>query len=366
MAVGLPLKVTYADGDVYSASDVNDTNGTVNLFTSSTLSVAAGKNAIINGGFNIWQRGTSISLAASAGTTYIADRWCTSTGANQACTVSRQATGDTTNLPSIQYALRYQRNSGQTGTAALSIISPMESVNSIPLAGKTVVFSFYARKGANFSATSSILEYLVRTGTGTDQNPFSAYTGGVTTFTGTVTLTTTWQRFTATATIPATATEIAPQFYYTPTGTAGAADYYEITGVQLELGSTATTFSRAGGTIQGELAACQRYYWRSGNIGTAYSVYGQGICFSSTLTSALIVMPVTLRTFPISVDYSNLQFSDTTNVFVPTNISINASKSNYGVVVLDGGGLTGLTQFRVYELRNNNNAAGYLGISAEL
>jgi hypothetical protein len=31
MAVGLPLKVTYADGDVYSASDVNDTNGTVNL-----------------------------------------------------------------------------------------------------------------------------------------------------------------------------------------------------------------------------------------------------------------------------------------------------------------------------------------------
>jgi hypothetical protein len=31
MAVGFPLKVTYANGDVYSASDVNDTNGTVNL-----------------------------------------------------------------------------------------------------------------------------------------------------------------------------------------------------------------------------------------------------------------------------------------------------------------------------------------------
>jgi hypothetical protein len=31
MAVGFPTKVTYADGDVYSAGDVNDTNGTLNL-----------------------------------------------------------------------------------------------------------------------------------------------------------------------------------------------------------------------------------------------------------------------------------------------------------------------------------------------
>ncbi len=31
MAAGWPTKVTYANGDVYSASDVNDTNGTINL-----------------------------------------------------------------------------------------------------------------------------------------------------------------------------------------------------------------------------------------------------------------------------------------------------------------------------------------------
>jgi hypothetical protein len=31
MAVGFPTKVTYADGDVFSASDINDTNGTINL-----------------------------------------------------------------------------------------------------------------------------------------------------------------------------------------------------------------------------------------------------------------------------------------------------------------------------------------------
>lgn len=31
MAVGFPTKVTYANGDVFSASDINDTNGTLNL-----------------------------------------------------------------------------------------------------------------------------------------------------------------------------------------------------------------------------------------------------------------------------------------------------------------------------------------------
>jgi hypothetical protein len=31
MAVGFPTKTTYANGDVFSASDINDTNGTLNL-----------------------------------------------------------------------------------------------------------------------------------------------------------------------------------------------------------------------------------------------------------------------------------------------------------------------------------------------
>jgi hypothetical protein len=42
MAVGFPTKVTYANGDVFSASDINDTNGTLNLLSTSvvqTLSV---------------------------------------------------------------------------------------------------------------------------------------------------------------------------------------------------------------------------------------------------------------------------------------------------------------------------------------
>ena len=222
----------------------------------------AGKNAIINGGMDVWQRGTSIALTASA-TGYTADRWFCVTGTGVAATISRQATGDTTNLPSIQYCARVQRNSGQTGTAALSITTSLESVNSIPLAGKTVIVSFYARSGSNFSASGNTLFSPLVSGTGTDQNYASGYTGSVTVANQGNTLTTTWQRFTMTGTIGATATELALQFSYTPTGTASTNDYFEVTGVQLELGSVATPFSRAGGTIQGELAACQRYFEKS-------------------------------------------------------------------------------------------------------
>ncbi len=232
---------------------------------------AAGKNAVINGGFDIWQRGTSISPTGS--TIYTADRW---TAYNNNMTVSRQATGDTTNLPFIQYCARVQRTAGNTATGAIYLINPFETINTIPYVGKTIVFSFYARRGANYSATSNILIPRVTIGTGTDQNPLTSYTGGTDVINQSATLTTTWQRFTYTGTIPTTANEMWVGFQFDPTGTAGANDYFEITGVQVELGSIATPFARTGGTIQGELAACQRYYWRAGG-NNVYQAFGNGI-----------------------------------------------------------------------------------------
>jgi hypothetical protein len=233
--------------------------------------VVAGKNAVINGGFDIWQRNTSIA-GANNGTTFTADRW-NAYRAVAGSTFTRQVTGDTTNLPNIQYCLRVSRDSGNTATNIIVAAQNVESQNAIPFAGQTVTVSWYARRGANFSAASNNMQYEFITGTGTDQNILSTYTGAVTT-TGTKTLTTTWQRFSYTVTLAATATEFALDFYFTPVGTAAAADYFEITGVQVELGSVATTFSRAGGTIQGELAACQRYFEFIGGKASGYPIIG--------------------------------------------------------------------------------------------
>lgn len=262
------------------------TTGAVTLNVDPTYSGFTGlnyaKNRVINGAFDIWQRGTSFSLSASSGVTYTADRWAISTNANQACTVSRQATGDTTNLPFIQYAMRVQRNSGQTGTGLLLTTQSLESVNAIPFAGKTVTVSFYARAGANYSSASSALTAYFMTGTGTDQNRQSGgYTGEVT-GSNTATLTTTWQRFSYSYTVGATATEAAVGFAYTPVGTAGTNDYFEVTGVQLESSSVATPFNRMAETIQGELAACQRYYEVINQTQTNTAPLGIGVYNSTT------------------------------------------------------------------------------------
>jgi hypothetical protein len=112
-------------------------------------------------------------------------------------------------------------------------------------------------------------------------------------------LTTTWQRFSFTGTVASTATEISTQIYYTPTGTASTNDYFEVTGVQLELGSVASTFSRAAGNgnIQGELAACQRYYYVYVD-GTSSQSFGTAGYYSSTDILTTVSYPVTMRTAP--------------------------------------------------------------------
>jgi hypothetical protein len=220
-------------------------------------------NPVINGGMDIWQRGTTSTIANSSYNYFSPDRWQTFRGSTGG-TISRQVTGDTTNLPNVQYCMRVQRDSGTSSTSFIQSVNNFESINSIPYAGKTVTYSFYARAGANYSATSNALVGFLVTGTGTDQNVNFGFTGGSNAILVNATLTTTWQRFTGTATIPSATTQIGVGFSFTPTGTAGANDYYEVTGVQVDLGtytsSTAPTFRRSGGTIQGELAACQRYF----------------------------------------------------------------------------------------------------------
>jgi hypothetical protein len=325
------------------------------------------RNAIINGAMDIWQRGTSISMAASAPVTYLSDRWCGTTGANQATTVTRQATGDTTNLPDIQYALRWQRDSGQTGTTGNYLSTSLETVNSVPFAGQTITFSFYARKGANYSPTSNALSFGVYYGTGTDQNFQSTYTGITAVTTGTATLTSTWQRFTATAAVSGTATELAAFFLVNPTGTAGAADYFEVTGVQLEVGSQASPFARTGATIQGELAACQRYYYRA-TFDEATARLGVGYVDTATAVLICVPFPVQMRTRPTALEQSGT--AGDYSVAHPGAATICSAVPifNYGSTIQATTQLTvasGVTVGRGAFLRAVNTNA-FLGWSAEL
>jgi hypothetical protein len=80
-------------------------------------------------------------------------------------------------------------------------------------------------------------------------------------------------------------------------GTSGATFY--ITGVQLEVGVTATGFDyRPYGT---ELALCQRYCYAVKDDGDTNTAFGTGQCFGTTTAGASIIFPVTMRASPSSL-----------------------------------------------------------------
>jgi hypothetical protein len=270
-------------------------------------------NPVLNSAFQVWQRGTT-STAIGSGT-FLADRWqAARTGFAAGASQSQQATGDTTNLPNIQYCLRAGRDTGNTSTASVIVGQNIETVNSIPFAGKTVTLSFYARKGALYSGSSNLLALDFASGTGTNQNLVTAGTlTGINNTSTTFTLTTTWQRFTVTKAIDSTATQLAFQYSYVPVGTAGATDYFEFTGVQIDIGSVALPFRTTGVSYQQELAACQRYYAKSYSQATAPAtnssanglVFAQsGATIASTDYICNVPLPVTMRANPTVTIYS--------------------------------------------------------------
>jgi hypothetical protein len=321
---------------------------------------AAGKNLVINGDFGIWQRGTSFTSTNGTGF-FGADRF-NIYSATTGRTFSRQNTGPN----GSSYFIRIQRDSGNTNTSALSIFYTLETAQSKPLAGKTLTLSFYARAGANFSAASSTMFSPAVYGTGTDQNQVAGFTGNASIANQGNVLTTSWQRFTMTGTVNAAATQVGFQLVYTPVGTAGAADYMDIADVQWEVGSVATAFQTATGTLQGELAACQRYYWRS-VIGNAYARHsGSGAFANATTGYFSLNNPIQLRISASSIDFSNLTTYDFGSNRAVTNITLSTDQQTPNCTSLTISIASGGTQYRPFQLTNDNNANGYIGISAEL
>jgi hypothetical protein len=338
---------------------VADSAATTGLRYSATPSAS---NPLINSAFQVWQRGTSIAVTT---TSYTADRWFAYRVAAVGATVSRQVTNDTTNLPSIQYCARVQRDSGTTGVGAIYLAQYLETVNSIPFTGKTVTFSFYARAGANYSPTLSALNVVLQTGTGTDQNGFVSYTGGAGTINQTATLTTTWQRFTYTATLPTTTTELGVYFASTPTGTAGANDYFEVTGVQIDIGSVALPFRTYAATIQGELAACQRYYaaWNTASEVSDARI-AMGLASSTTSAGFAIPLPVQMRVAPTSIDWTNTAVNSITSEVTITAMTLTANVNNKQTAAVTATVASGLVINTPYFL--STRSSNRFGLAAEL
>jgi hypothetical protein len=323
----------------------------------------AGKNAIINGGFDIWQRGTSATL--TAGAVFVADRFITTVTALTNCTISQVASGQT----GFRYAQRVQRTSGQSTAVGIWTTQNIETANSIPFAGQTVTFSFWARAGSGFTGAFT---YSLISGTGTDETAVggSFATGSVAQISLGATLTTSWVKYSASVTLPSTATELAISTRVSYSGTSSANDYYDLTGVQLELGSVATPFSRAGGTLQGELAACQRYYVRINNS-SGFSYLGAALLSrGNNQSDGYVRLPVPMRTPPTGgIDFGNIfvaTYGGGSNAGISTlTLDTNCySNINPGINITAVSSIGSAGQF--ISLQGNNSSVGYIGFSAEL
>jgi hypothetical protein len=221
------------------------------------------RNKIINGAMEVAQRGntfTNQATTSSPNGPYTLDRWMN----NRAGDVSGLTVTQSTDAPQgFINSMRLQRVSGNTTNLSSYVFHTLAREDSIPLAGKTVTLSFYAKAGANYSATGNTISIISQTTTTDSDTKVYSFSSPVSVDSKNFTLTTSWQRFSTTFTLGSTIRQFGFIIFsgttsVALTGTAGADDSWYVTGFQLEEGSTATPFERRPyGT---ELTLCQRYY----------------------------------------------------------------------------------------------------------
>jgi hypothetical protein len=310
----------------------------------------AGKNAIINGSMDISQRGTSF---AGVNSVYTLDRWFyASFGTSTTANVSQ---GSTDSVPGFQYYARVAANSATLSNYNLT--QTIETVNTIPLRGKTVTVSFWLRTPVTFS---NIFVWNLRYSTSTDTRISNAGTGTAVGSDFTFTGQTAWTKYSQTMVIPSDASSLG--FVVGTYNNTVATAYFDITGVQIEAGSQVTPFARAGGSIGGELALCQRYYWRQTATGSAYTGFGTLLAVLTNTAQGSIPLPVALRVPAVSVEYSTLATYDNT-VAAVTQLTLVAGATTSPQINVNS---TTYTQFRPYQLLANNSTSAYLAFNAEL
>jgi hypothetical protein len=308
MATMVPKSLVDAKGDIIaaSASDVParlavGSNGETLVADSSATTglryqgnYAAGKNAIINGAMNVWQRGISITVPIANNSYSGADRFQFSrNGTGSVVTCSRVAfTPGTAPQSGYEgnYFMRFNQTTAGTTGSYNEMIYRIEDVTTF--AGQTITFSFWAKADSSRTLPTPVL----------NQNFGSGGSGQVGTniTLNSNALTTAWARYTGTVSVPSISgktigtssyLEIDMQLFMNTTFT------FDTWGWQLEAGSVATAFQTATGTLQGELAACQRYYQVIGGTANSFPIFG-GYGIAGTPVYIPMPFPVTMRIAP--------------------------------------------------------------------
>ena len=345
------------------------------------------KNRIINGQMVIDQRNAGASYTQTGGNTYTLDRWVNFAAGSVAGKLTYQQ-----NAGSVTPPAGFTNYLGVTSTSAYSVSSgdiqaiaqAIEGFNTADLdfgksTAKTITVSFWVRSSLTGTFGASLLN-----GAGSYSYPF----------TYTISSANTWEQKSVTVAGPTAGTWVgatngiglylvlslgtgstylgtagswSANGYYGATGqtnvsgTSGATFY--ITGVQLEVGSSATGFEYVN--YQTSLANCQRYYAKLGGT-TATETLCLG--FATDLATAqyyCVYFPVTMRSAPTAA-YSSVNTTDLANGSVTVN-SIRGQLSGVNTCQL-GFNTSSAAWLTTYNPMAAITAttAGYISLSAEL
>ena len=342
------------------------------------------KNKIINGACVIDQRNAGAAQTNNAGVQYPVDRYICYGSVASKFTMQQ-------NAGAITPPVGFSNYIGITSLSAYSILTGdifellqrIEGFNTFDLAWGTASASAVTLSFKVYSSLTGTFGGALQNSAGNRSYPFSysipvantwttisitiaGDTSGTWLTTNGIGMQVIWGLGVGT-TYSGTAGAWASAGYYSATGatsvvgTNGATFY--ITGVQLEKGSTATSFDfRPYGT---ELSLCQRYYASIQSI--SYSIIGVGISTSATNSQVSINFPQPMRAQPTisSPDFTKLIISDRIAYdLIASGFASYSSSTNNGIVAVTTAGTATVSRTALFS--SGSTLTGYVTLSAEL
>lgn len=387
------LKVSSINNASASSGGLSiDSSGDV---TVSSLDVTSGisgalptpnRNLLYNGAMQVHQRGTSTASITTGGY-YTADRWKLAFSASNTSVLTQSIQNDGPSGSGLTKSLRYLVTTADASPAAGAVAyhfqilegQDVQRVAKGTASAKELTVSFWVKSNATGTYVVSLLDadnnrivsatYSVSTSATWEKKTvtFPADTSGVLDNNNDGSL---WLAFAlyggsdyTSGTLASSwqALDLSDWFVGQRNLASATNNYWQITGVQLEVGDAATDFEFK--SYGQELRECQRYYWRN-NASSAYTILsGYGNAHQTTTARPQATFPVTMRTAPTTIETKNVVAYDGINFLA-------ASASTAVLQSANGSGIdmtvSGATQYRAYAVLSNNTTDSYLAFGAEL
>lgn len=229
-------------------------------------------NLLVNGGFDLAQRQAPGTLTTIADNKYSADRWRVTRENADVQFIRVDATSES-GLTSRYYG-QFKKI---TNAGKLHVCQIVEGINSVPLRGKTVIFQIKMKASASKTIRMAVME-LQNAGTmdsipatlvtafgadGTD--PTLGTNVAVITAAESKSVTTSWQSFSVSVTVPTNSKNIICAFW----SNADFAANDTLSVAEAGLFTASAIQSWTPRLFSDELRLCQRYYWKTFLLDTA-------------------------------------------------------------------------------------------------